>query len=328
MMNNLTNTFSRPLTNGAGDNFQDISSLNNLRKEAQDDGDKALEKVAKKFEGIFMQMLLKSMRQANASFESEDSPFNGAGTKMYRDMHDQQMALNLSEQGSLGLADLIVQQLGAQKGNYMPASALRTQALDMVKPASDTQVKTDIETAKSSQVTTNATTNANAAQTSASPVAMTFNSPQEFVDKLMPYAKKAARLLGGSPGVLLAQAALETGWGQKIVAKGNGDTSFNLFNIKADRSWQGDKASVKTLEYREGVAVREQAKFRSYENAEQSFNDYVGFIKNSTRYQDAMKNISNPASYLHSLQEAGYATDPNYANKIIGVLKKVTELAR
>ncbi|NRA54646.1 MAG: flagellar assembly peptidoglycan hydrolase FlgJ [Gammaproteobacteria bacterium] len=310
--------------NGAADNFQDIASLDNLRQEAQQDENKALEKVAKKFEGIFMQMLLKSMRQANAAFEAEDSPFNGAGTQMYRDMHDQQMALNLSEEGSLGLADLIVQQLGTQQGNFMPASALRTQGLAMSKSATETQVEIN----PSQTTASNTIANDNAAPSSASPTSMTFSSPQDFVDQLMPYAKKAAKLLGGSPGVLLAQAALETGWGQKVVAKGNGDTSFNLFNIKADRSWQGDKASVKTLEYREGIAVREQAKFRSYENVEQSFNDYVGFIKNSNRYQDAMKNIGNPASYLHSLQEAGYATDPNYATKILGVLNKVTELAR
>lgn len=323
-MNTLNSSFASPLMNGAADNFQDIASLDNLRQEAQQDENKALEKVAKKFEGIFMQMLLKSMRQANAAFEAEDSPFNGAGTQMYRDMHDQQMALNLSEEGSLGLADLIVQQLGTQQGNFMPASALRTQGLAMSKSATETQVEIN----PSQTTASNTIANDNAAPSSASPTSMTFSSPQDFVDQLMPYAKKAAKLLGGSPGVLLAQAALETGWGQKVVAKGNGDTSFNLFNIKADRSWQGDKASVKTLEYREGIAVREQAKFRSYENVEQSFNDYVGFIKNSNRYQDAMKNIGNPASYLHSLQEAGYATDPNYATKILGVLNKVTELAR
>ncbi len=320
-MDNLSNTFGRPLASSYQDNFQDVASLDNLRKEAQQDEGKALEKVARKFEGIFMQMLLKSMREANAAFETEDSPFSSAGTKMYRDMHDQQMALDLSEQGSLGLADLIVQQLGQKDGNYMPASALRTQGLDLAVSANKIQTA---ESAPTKQITSSV----KADTSSAIKPAIKFDSPQDFVDKLMPYAKKAAQILGGSPSVLIAQAALETGWGQKIVVGKNGDSSFNLFNIKADKRWQGEQASVKTIEFREGVAVRENAKFRSYDNVEQSFNDYVGFIKDSPRYQDAMSKISNPASFLHSLQQAGYATDPNYAKKIIGVLEQVTKLAK
>lgn len=330
-MDDLTGSLARPTSSANnGSNFQDIASLDNLRQQAQNDEGKALEKVAKKFEGIFMQMLLKSMREANAGFES-DSPFSSAGNKMYRNMHDQQLALDLSEQGSLGLADLIVQQLGPQTGNYMPASALRVQRELMgqmsspVKPVKQAANKISVvqnerETAKDIPAPVRETTSL--------PKILSFNSPQEFVDKLMPYAKKAAQSLGGSPSVLLAQAALETGWGQKVVANSDGQSSFNLFNIKADRRWQGEQASVKTIEFRQGVAVRENAKFRSYPSLEESFNDYVGFIKNSSRYQDAVSKIQNPASFLHSLQQAGYATDPNYAKKILSVLEQVTKLAR
>ena len=306
-MENLTNSLMRPLNSvQGGGNFQDISSLDNLRQAAQKDEVAALETVAKKFEGIFMQMLLKSMREANAGFESEDSPFSSGSGRMYRDMHEQQMALDLSEQGSLGLADLIVQQLGPQTSNFTPASVLRTQGLPL-----------------GAQATTSVS-----ATSSPLPPQPTFNSPKDFVEKLMPYAKKAAQVLGGSPAMLIAQAALETGWGQKVVTNGAGDSSLNLFNIKADKRWQGESVNVKTLEYRDGLATREQAKFRRYDTIEDSFNDYVKFIKDSPRYQDALGKIDNAASFLHSLQQAGYATDPNYAQKIIGVLEQVTKLAR
>jgi len=144
----------------------------------------------------------------------------------------------------------------------------------------------------------------------------------------MPYAKKAAAIIGVSPQTLIAQAALETGWGQKIVADDKKSTSFNLFNIKADKRWNGEQVDVNTIEYREGVALKEKASFRAYDSFEESFSDFSQFIKNSPRYEKALDNVGNSASFLQELQQAGYATDPNYASKIMSVLKQVTKLSQ
>lgn len=313
--------FSSNWSNAAlqGNNFQDIAGLDKLRQEAQQDDKAALQKVAKQFEGMFMQMLFKSMRQANEAFES-DSPFNSNSTKTYRQMFDQQLATDLSGSGSLGLAELIVQQLDPRGSNVMPASALRTQGVPAAK---------SVDAAYESQPSASTEASASVKSSTAAPRRVSgFDSPQSFVDSLMPYAKKAAQALGGSPLVMLAQAALETGWGQKVISKSSGESSHNLFNIKADSRWQGEQASVKTLEYKDGVAVKQQAKFRAYDDYAASFSDYADFLQNSSRYQGALQNISNPARFLHSLQEAGYATDPNYSKKILGVLQHVTQLAK
>jgi flagellar protein FlgJ len=290
-------------------NYQDVAGLDNLRKEAQSDEKESLHKVAKQFEGIFMKMLLKSMRDANKAFES-DSPFNSQGTETYRNMHDDQMTIELSENGSLGLADLIVQQLSPQTSGITPSSLLRTNKIPMVS-SQDNRVSKAVDIDSSSHEQ-----NIN-----------TFASPSDFIEKMMPYAQKAAQLLGTSPQTLIAQAALETGWGQKIVTSGNKSSSFNLFNIKADKRWDGEKVDVSTIEYREGVPLKENASFRAYESFEESFADFSDFIKTSPRYEKALDNAENSASFLQELQQAGYATDPNYAIKIMSVLKQVTKLS-
>ena len=144
-------------------------------------------------------------------------------------------------------------------------------------------------------------------------------SAEDFVRKLHPYAEQAAKELGVEPKVILAQAALETGWGRSLIKNSNGSNSFNLFNIKADKSWQGKQAQVSTLEFEQGVAKKVNAGFRSYASFQESFQDYVAFIKNNPRYGDALKQAGNGERYLHELQRAGYATDPNYANKIMSI---------
>jgi flagellar protein FlgJ len=143
-----------------------------------------------------------------------------------------------------------------------------------------------------------------------------FESPEEFVDKLLPLATKVSEELGVDPRVLLAQAALETGWGKYMVRSADGANSNNLFNIKADTRWQGDSAQVSTLEYKNGVAQQEKAFFRSYNNYEDSFRDYADFLKSSPRYRLALDSAADPYDYVRQLQEAGYATDPEYAEKI------------
>lgn len=153
----------------------------------------------------------------------------------------------------------------------------------------------------------------------------------EFVRTLLPAARQAARQLGLEPLALVAQAALETGWGQRMFKAADGRESFNLFGIKAQSGWQGDVAVVDTLEYRQGIPRQEKAKFRVYENLQAGLQDYVDFIKRQPRYQDAIAVSHDTAGYFQQLQAAGYATDPNYAQKILqvmngSVLKEVRNL--
>lgn len=143
-----------------------------------------------------------------------------------------------------------------------------------------------------------------------------FTSPQDFVDTLWPIAQKVGKEMGVEPKAIISQAALETGWGKYIIHKGDGQNSHNLFGIKADNRWDGKVARVSTLEYRGGVAAKEVAPFRVYESYEHSLKDYAKFVSGSSRYENAVKNGESIQGYSQGLQNGGYATDPNYAQKI------------
>lgn len=283
-------------------NYHDLSELDRLRQQSKNGQDKeALRAAAKQFESVFMKMLLSSMRQASEVLES-DSPFNSQSSKFYRDMHDQQLAMNLAETGSLGLADLIVQQLSHDDTGYKPASILRSDGNLTSKSTATTKSPTafSVENPSEKQAL--------------------FDSPGEFIQELLPVAEDVAKDAGIDPMIMVAQAALETGWGSKVINKENGTSSHNLFGIKADHRWDGEKAKVQTTEYREGVRLQSAAYFRAYDSVEDSMRDYVGFLQSDPRYKQALDNGKDPAKYFESLQSAGYATDPNYANKVISIM--------
>ncbi|HKM37099.1 MAG TPA: flagellar assembly peptidoglycan hydrolase FlgJ [Thiopseudomonas sp.] len=149
-----------------------------------------------------------------------------------------------------------------------------------------------------------------------------FASPAEFVATMMPMAEQAAKKLGVDPRYLVAQAALETGWGKSIIHNKAGESSHNLFGIKA-HGWGGASANVTTSEYVQGVQVKEKADFRSYGSFEQSFNDYVDFLQSNGRYGKALQATANPERFVSELQQAGYATDPQYARKISQIAQKM-----
>lgn len=298
--------------------FFDLNSLDKLRANAQQDDKAALKEVAQQFEGIFVQMLMKSMRDANAVFES-DSPMNTEYTKFYEQMHDQQMSLDLSSKGMLGLADLMVQQLSPETSDMTPASVMRMQQGQIDSSGLNHQaqrVESVVEQIISGKVEPQQAATQEIKQAE-------FANREDFVTRLYPMAKAAADKLGTTPEVLLAQAALETGWGQKMVRQYNGEQSFNLFNIKADNRWQGHKAAVNTLEFEQGISVKQRADFRVYDSFEQSFNDFVGFLKQNGRYQEALQMAAKPEAFINGLQQAGYATDPKYAQKVISVMSTI-----
>lgn len=161
------------------------------------------------------------------------------------------------------------------------------------------------------------------AQPPLAPGKAVFSSPQEFVDTMLPMAEAAAEKIGVDPRYLVAQAALETGWGKSIIRTGDGESSHNLFGIKTHNSWDGESARVLTTEYKGGKAVRETANFRAYDSYAQSFDDYVSFLQNNGRYEKALNVTENPERFVKELQQAGYATDPQYARKISQIARKM-----
>ncbi len=363
-MNNISNTY----------NYNDLASLNAISNVGREDQDEALKQVAHQFESMFISMMLKSMRDANAAFE-EDNPLNSNESKFYRQMFDDQLALSLSQGEGIGLADSIYRQLKDQfdvkDGNKdKPNQAVPIREFNGANPFSSLKPKLDlpqfqaqekgfelddghkVNALNSHSTVTLASQPAShntqsqtvqeienkavqavvppkveaapvthATKKEAAPLGPItkqsgFQTPQEFVDTLWPVAKKVSEEMGVEPKAIMAQAALETGWGKFIIHQADGNNSHNLFGIKADHRWDGAVARVSTLEYRNGLAQKEVAPFRVYDSYEHSLKDYAQFVKQSERYQNAIENGQSVKGYSEGLQQGGYATDPNYAKKI------------
>lgn len=144
------------------------------------------------------------------------------------------------------------------------------------------------------------------------------NSPEAFVARIWPHAQRAASELGVDPRALVAQAALETGWGKRLPNHADGSSANNLFGIKAS-GWKGRAVTAGTHEYVAGVRRNENASFRAYDSIGESFNDYVRLLKNNNRYAGALAAGTDVAGFARGLQRGGYATDPQYANKIAAI---------
>ncbi len=313
----------------------DIQGLDRLRQQGfEQDRGQALDEAARQFESLFTQQLFKSMRAANEVFKA-DSPMNSRYTQYYQDMHDQQMSAELSRQGSLGLADMVVKQLGGLSA-AAPESEARFFDLDgvrrikgkVIRPAdAGSAASADDSPRNTAMASSSPPLRAAGNQTTVTHSASEpFRSPADFVRRLLPAATEASKRLGLPAEAMLAQAALETGWGKKVINQKNGDSSHNLFGIKADNSWKQAKTWVSTLEYEQGIAVKVQAPFRSYGSYNDSFDDYVQFLHDNPRYGDALQQTDSPRQYFNALQEAGYATDPNYADKLSSIFDTVTRL--
>lgn len=264
------------------DVYNDTQGLQALRARAGSDAKGNLHEVAQQFEAIFTQMMLKSMRAASLG----DGLLDSQAGDTYLSMFDQQVALDMARSGrGLGIAAMLERQLGGE------GSASATQPVGLAAPLPE----------------------AAPARTAIAKDAVA------FVRSLLPAARAAAEKLGVSVRAVLAQAALETGWGQQVPAAIDGKPSFNLFGIKAGSAWQGPSVSHSTLEFEGGVAVRGQASFRAYASAADSVADYAGLLATHPRYAEASGHGENVAGFAAALQRAGYATDPAYAEKLVAI---------
>lgn len=317
------------------DIYTDVNSLQKLKTEKNSDA--ALKQVAQQFESLFTSLLLKSMRSANAQFE-EDSLTSSNETQFYRDMYDQQLALQLAHGKGLGIADALYKQLSPTKKapantphTALPPAPIKTltpsaavmPAVAATPPLSPQLDPYEENTSVAAHAGASSPINLTAQQAVESRIQFNWDTPTDFINQLMPFAKKAAAQLGVNPSVLIAQAALETGWGKRLLKDAQGNTSNNFFNIKSSNGWNGDKLEVSTLEFKNGIAQQEMAKFRQYPSIADSFQDYVNFIKTNPRYQDALNLAADAKKYIQALHGAGYATDPHYSQKIISVFQAI-----
>ena len=288
--------------------YTDFTGLAALRRKARDSGGRdpeTLRAVAGQFEALFVNMMLKSMREAKLGEGLLDSQ----QTEFYQGMFDQQIALEMSKGRGLGLADMLVRQLGGETPPPPP------------RPARPASVPV---TPHSSPLTPHSPTRAEETKAPATAQAWQPETPEAFVRDLWPHAERAARRIQADPAVLLAQAALETGWGRSMMTRADGRPAYNLFGIKADGRWDGDTVGARTLEFCGGAMRQEQARFRAYGSPGESFEDYVAFLEASPRYREALAAAGDPARFTAGLQRAGYATDPDYAAKIMAIYNSDT----
>ncbi|GAB2564012.1 flagellar assembly peptidoglycan hydrolase FlgJ [Dyella jejuensis] len=280
--------------------WTDLSGFSALRHQAETDSGATLPAVARQFESMFTEMLLKSMRDANFG----DPLFESQAGDEWQDMYDQQLSLNLSQHGKgLGIADMLVRQLGGHENHGDKSGQVDPAATGLV----------DDWKQRLYQVA-DATRSAGRAAMAWLP-----DDAEAFVRELAPQASIVAKELGLSLRTVLAQAALETQWGKHMPTHPDGSSSFNLFGIKAGGSWGGSRVNVPTVEYEGGIAVRKQAQFRSYKSIADSLADYADLIGKDPRYTQARGHGDDVLGYARALIEGGYATDPDYAGKVAAI---------
>lgn len=289
----------------------DTQGVNALKRSARENPQQALKGATQQFEALFLNMVLKSMREA--------SPGGGMGDsqqlKMYQSLLDQQLSQNLAKRGATGLAAMMEKQLAQQ---LPQADGAEGKAGATITPS-----RFDLNTLRNAAVqvlagagnTGAAAVDASAATGEAAPAAQAPATGREFFDKLWAHARSAGRATGVPPRFLIAQAALETGWGKNEIRMPDGSPSHNLFNIKAGKNWTGPVVEATTTEYVNGVAQKQVERFRAYGSYAEGFADYARLVTGNARYSGVVGE-TDPGAFARGLQDAGYATDPRYAEKL------------
>jgi peptidoglycan hydrolase FlgJ len=266
----------------------DPTTLAGLRRQANGQSPEALRETARQFESLFTTMMLKSMRDATPG----ESLFGSEQQDFYQDMFDQQLAVQLSSGKGLGLADMLVRQLMQSAGVVGESSPAAAAESEMVKQPGTAALWPP-------------------------------RSRDDFISTLLPAAREAGHKLGVDPTHILAQAALETGWGQHMPVGRDGQPSFNLFGIKSGSAWQGEFVTSATREFEGGRMRNVDAGFRAYSSPQESIRDYVSFLGSSPRYAQVLGTGADTQAFARGLQDAGYATDPQYATKLGAIAREL-----
>lgn len=327
---NMDITASVALDNAS---YTDLNGLNEINQLGKKDQALALKELSKQFESLFLNLMLKSMRDSNAVFE-EGGMFQSNEMQFHRDMFDNQLALTMSEGKGIGLADAFYEQMMLQypqpgeardttpyverplPDRGIPVSPYKVRQPEVIDGVPGEKANNNYQASMQIPGRENITPANELIATNRDQVIRFDGTPKNFVENIYPHALKAAEKLAVDPETLIAQAALETGWGKYVLDSADGESSNNVFNIKTNQDWQGSSVSVSALEYKDGLAVKENSRFKKYESIQDSFDDYAKLISQNPRYQEAASE-SDPKNYLRGLQSAGYATDPDYAEKIM-----------
>ncbi len=271
----------------------DARGLDALRLQAKQNPELAAKGAAQQFEAVFLQTLLKSMRDATP----QDGPMDSDQTRMYTSMLDQQMAQSLSAKG-IGLADVMLRQLTRNRASAVGAQA-QPQPAEANAPAAGTAAAAQPKPGEAK--------------------AAGRREAGDFLMRMKAHAVDASDATGIPARFLLGQAALESGWGKHEIRAADGSQSFNLFGIKAGRNWKGPTVDVMTTEYVDGKPHKLMQKFRAYDSYTESFQDYAALMQGNRRYAAVLKQTDS-AGFAQGLQRAGYATDPRYAEKLTSIL--------
>lgn len=302
----------------------DANGLNGLREAAKQNSPESIKGAAKQFEAMFLNMVMKSMRDATP----QDGPFDNEQTKMFTSMLDQQLSQSLAQRG-VGLADVLTRQLSASlpkklpdaqdlDGNTAPGDDGLPMGIPLVKEMSDADRAKFIQSFASQQSAERTDQDGRNKQRRSS------NKPahvEAFQNRLQADAELASKMTGIPAKFMLAQAALETGWGKKEIVSRDGRSAHNLFGIKATGNWTGKVVEAITIEYINGKPQKRVEKFRAYDSYADAFKDYANLLRSNPRYERVLASAQDADGFAYGLQRAGYATDPHYAEKLSRIIR-------
>ncbi|BAL23636.1 flagellar assembly peptidoglycan hydrolase FlgJ [Azoarcus sp. KH32C] len=332
-------------------NAMDPNAMADLKRLSRDNSPEALRAAAKQFEALFLQTVLKSMREAVPS----DGMLDSDQTRMFQQLQDQQMAMNMAQGKGIGLADAIFRQMGGEAALKAQGGAAPEGSLDIShvvrRPANPALVGAGAANAagddvdlpgigdgmdaalrlmrsRSGDASQRARTEASSAAAGANGAGgaggrSVGDGAREFVNRVWNQAADASRSTGIPAHFMVAQAALESGWGRGELRRADGSPTHNLFNIKAGSNWKGDVVELPVTEYVNGRPQTETARFRAYGSYGEAFRDYANLLRSSPRYADVLGQ-TDAAGFARSLQQSGYATDPMYADKLTRIIGGAT----
>jgi peptidoglycan hydrolase FlgJ len=292
----------------------DVQGFDSLRAKVAASPQQGVKMAAKQFDASFITMMLKSMRDATP----QDGPLDSRDGAQFTSMMDEQLAQQMSSKG-IGVADAMLKQLmnnaGMQGGGDANAgnnAALNALAKAYANPQANGSLASGTGYTRNSALTPPLHGDGSSQNVDA------------FVDKLAASAQAASETTGVPARFIIGQAALESGWGKREIMKANGETSHNVFGIKATADWTGKTVSTVTTEYHNGKAQRVVEKFRAYDSYGEAMADYAHMLTNNPRYAQVVNGSHDAASFAAGMQRAGYATDPHYAKKLMSIMERMS----
>jgi flagellar protein FlgJ len=317
----------------------DVQGFDAMRAQAAADPQQALKSTAKQFDAVFIQMMLKSMREATP----QEGILDSNDSKQYQAMLDQQLSQQMSSKG-VGVANALITQLSRNAGFQTGAAsgaggAAGTsmipggQAIGGIAGggagnAGDAAMLNALARAYSNAQANGALASGKgySAQSALTPPLRGNGASAKvdaFVDKMAAPAQAASAATGIPARFIVGQAALESGWGKGEIKNANGTSSHNVFGIKATSDWTGKTVSAVTTEYINGKPRKVVQKFRAYDSYADAMTDYAKMLRDNPRYASVLSGSHDAASFAHGMQKAGYATDPHYAKKLISIMQQM-----